>query len=318
MLPACDRRPDDAPPGSAVARPRPGSGDRPASRAAGPSWRRLLLGADEAMRELARAMVERFGASPRAPAGRLVLLPGAAGALARDADGPAARRGPDRPGARRAGREGRPADGSTDASGGSRTPSPPTCAAGSPRTPAIEQIARSAVRPPLEQLDFLRAHQADLARMRREIYPLARRLATRLTASTGRPPRPARLPAYRAGLAVHRRRAADHPHKPRRPHKPELVVLCDVSDSVASFAQFTLLLVYALREQFAKVRAFTFVDNVDEVTRFFAPGADVVEAMTRLTQEADMVAVGPHRLRPRASSGSPSGTPTRSGRRRRC
>ncbi|MFC7648765.1 VWA domain-containing protein [Streptosporangium lutulentum] len=81
-------------------------------------------------------------------------------------------------------------------------------------------------------------------------------------------------------------------NKPRRPHKPELVVLCDTSDSVASFAHFTLLLTYALREQFTKVRAFGFVDTVDEITRFFVPGADVVEAMTRLTQEADMVRFG--------------------------
>ena len=51
------------------------------------------------------------------------------------------------------------------------------------------------------------------------------------------------------------------------------MVLCDVSESVASFAHFTLLLVYALREQFSQVRAFAFIDELDEVTRFFTPGA---------------------------------------------
>ncbi|MFD0470786.1 hypothetical protein ACFQ0B_22665 [Nonomuraea thailandensis] len=45
----------------------------------------------------------------------------------------------------------------------------------------IERIARSAVRPPLDQIDFLRVTKADLARLRREVYPLARRLAARLT-----------------------------------------------------------------------------------------------------------------------------------------
>lgn len=78
-------------------------------------------------------------------------------------------------------------------------------------------------------------------------------------------------------------------HRPRRPHKPELVILCDASDSVTSFAHFTLLLTYALREQFTKVRAFAFIDSTDEITRFFEPGADVVDAMTRLAQEADLV-----------------------------
>src|SRR5690606_40275977 len=80
--------------------------------------------------------------------------------------------------------------------------------------------------------------------------------------------------------------------RPPRPHRPELVILCDTSDSVSSFAHFTLLLTYALREQFAKVRAFGFVDTVDEITRFFEPGADAVDAMTRLVNEADMVRVG--------------------------
>ena len=59
-------------------------------------------------------------------------------------------------------------------------------------------------------------------------------------------------------------------------------MLCDVSGSVANFAQFTLLLVFALREQFHKVRAFTFVDHVHEVTHHFTPGADVVEVMDDL------------------------------------
>ena len=36
-------------------------------------------------------------------------------------------------------------------------------------------------------------------------------------------------------------------HRPRRPHRSELVVLCDVSGSVANFASFTLMLVFALR-----------------------------------------------------------------------
>ena len=59
-------------------------------------------------------------------------------------------------------------------------------------------------------------------------------------------------------------------------------MLCDVSGSVANFAQFTLLLVFALRDQFTKVRAFTFIDHVHEVTHHFKPGADVVDVMTEL------------------------------------
>ncbi|MBB5774071.1 vWA domain-containing protein [Nonomuraea jabiensis] len=157
----------------------------------------------------------------------------------------------------------------------------------------IERIARSAVRPPLDQIDFLRVTKADLARLRREVHPLARRLATRLTIRQ-RKGRRGRLDfrrTVRASLQSGGVPLTTH-FRPPRPHKPELVILCDTSDSVSSFAHFTLLLTYALREQFTKVRAFGFVDTVDEITRFFVPGADVVEAMTRLTNEADMVRFG--------------------------
>jgi uncharacterized protein with von Willebrand factor type A (vWA) domain len=72
----------------------------------------------------------------------------------------------------------------------------------------------------------------------------------------------------------------DTRHKPKRPGRTDLVVLCDVSGSVANFAQFTLLLVFALREQFTRVRAFTFVDDVVEVSDHFRPGADPVDVLT--------------------------------------
>ncbi|MEU7001126.1 VWA domain-containing protein [Nonomuraea sp. NPDC046570] len=157
----------------------------------------------------------------------------------------------------------------------------------------IDRIARSSVRPPLDQLDFLRVTKADLARLRREVHPLARRLAARLTIKHrhGKRGRLDFRRTMRASLQSGGVPLTTH-FKPPRPHKPELVILCDTSDSVSSFAHFTLLLTYALREQFTKVRAFGFVDTVDEITKFFVPGADVVEAMTRLANEADMVRFG--------------------------
>ena len=68
-------------------------------------------------------------------------------------------------------------------------------------------------------------------------------------------------------------------------------MLCDVSGSVANFAQFTLLLVFALRDQFQKVRAFTFIDHVHEVTRHSRPGADVVDVMAELAASTSHAAL---------------------------
>jgi uncharacterized protein len=154
----------------------------------------------------------------------------------------------------------------------------------------VENIAKTAVKPLIEQVDFLRASRDELAELRRKVYPLARRLATRLTAKRrlGRSGRLDVRRTVRASLS-----SGGVPlttiHNPHKPHKPELVVLCDVSGSVASFAHFTVLLAFALREQFAKVRVFAFVDTCDEVTSFFEHGDDVVDALARMSREADVV-----------------------------
>jgi uncharacterized protein with von Willebrand factor type A (vWA) domain len=143
-----------------------------------------------------------------------------------------------------------------------------------------DHVARVAVRPSIDRLDFTSARKADLAEMRREIYPLARRLATRMARerhARRRGPLDFRR-TVRASVSTGGVPLTTH-HKPKRPHRIELVVLCDVSGSVASFAQFTLMLVYALHEQFGKVRAFTFVDQVHEVTDVFRPGADLGDVM---------------------------------------
>jgi uncharacterized protein with von Willebrand factor type A (vWA) domain len=153
-----------------------------------------------------------------------------------------------------------------------------------------EQISKTAVQPLAEQVDFLRASRNDMAELRRQVFPLARRLATRLTARRrlGKTGKLDFRRTVRASLGTGGVPMVTH-HKPHKPHKPELVVLCDVSGSVAGFAHFTLMLAYALREQFTKVRAFAFIDTCDEVTRFFTPGGDVADALARMSSEAELV-----------------------------
>jgi uncharacterized protein with von Willebrand factor type A (vWA) domain len=155
-----------------------------------------------------------------------------------------------------------------------------------------EHVARVAVRPTIDKVDFTSARRADLEEMRRQIYPLARRLATRLTQehhAKRRGPLDFRR-TVRASMSTGGVPLTTH-HKPKRPHRTELVVLCDVSGSVANFAQFTLLLVFALRDQFTKVRAFTFIDHVHEVTHHFRPGADVVDVMADLAASTSHAAL---------------------------
>src|SRR5690606_14813745 len=109
----------------------------------------------------------------------------------------------------------------------------------------VGRTARVTVRPPRERLDFASASRAELAALRREVYPLARKLASRLVQKQrhGRRGRLDFRRTVRASLASGGVPLTTH-HRPRRPHKPELVVLCDASDSVSAFAHFTLLLTF--------------------------------------------------------------------------
>jgi uncharacterized protein with von Willebrand factor type A (vWA) domain len=154
----------------------------------------------------------------------------------------------------------------------------------------IEQVGKHAVPPLVDQVDFLRATRDDLAALRRTVHPLARRLATRLAARRrhGRTGRLDVRRTVRASLATGGVPVVTH-HRPRRPHKPQLVVLTDVSGSAAGFAHFTLLLTTALREQFSNVRAFAFIDTCDEVTRLLGPGIELSDGVSRMAREADLV-----------------------------
>jgi uncharacterized protein with von Willebrand factor type A (vWA) domain len=119
------------------------------------------------------------------------------------------------------------------------------------------------------------------------VQPLARTLATRLAA------RRRRSRAGEIDLRKTLRKSMSTGGVPidvvlKKPHpaRPELVVLCDVSGSVAGFSHFTLLLVHALRQQFSRVRVFAFIDTTDEVTELFGPDADLAVAVQRITREA--------------------------------
>jgi uncharacterized protein with von Willebrand factor type A (vWA) domain len=55
----------------------------------------------------------------------------------------------------------------------------------------------------------------------------------------------------------------------RRPERPEVVVLCDVSDSVRNVSRMMLLFTYTLQSLFVRVRSFVFVSDIGEVTLYF-------------------------------------------------
>lgn len=147
-----------------------------------------------------------------------------------------------------------------------------------------EVVTRHAVRTTNEQVDFLSANRQQLDELKLVVRPLARRLATRLTTR--------RRSADRGRIDIRRtvRRSMSTGGVPidpawakARPSRPELVLLCDVSGSVAGFSAFTMLLVRALSDQFSKVRVLAFVNATADVTELVKEGGDLTQ---RIAQEA--------------------------------
>jgi uncharacterized protein with von Willebrand factor type A (vWA) domain len=129
----------------------------------------------------------------------------------------------------------------------------------------------------LQDRPLLRAGADELVAMRIAMRPLARHLAAKLGALR-----------RRGGSGVDMRRTirasmgyGGVPVAPvlrrRRPTKPDLVVLCDVSGSTAQFAPFTLTLLQALHGEFRRVRSFVFIDGVVEITEFMEASPGVID-----------------------------------------
>jgi uncharacterized protein with von Willebrand factor type A (vWA) domain len=159
----------------------------------------------------------------------------------------------------------------------------------------VEAMAKTLRRPLPEDVDFMHASREEMANLRKAIYPLTRKLAARLARKRrhGR-----RGPLDFRSTVRHSLSYGGVLAEPKfrnpRPHKPEIMVVADISGSVAAFARFTLHLVYAISSQFSKVRSFVFIDGLDEVTRYFEGVEDIGEAVHRVNTEADVVWVDGH------------------------
>src|SRR3954453_13859011 len=125
---------------------------------------------------------------------------------------------------------------------------------------------------PLRELDrALPSNPAqDLSQVHRTVAQLKKRLASQGREHRGRRRswqvdvrRTMRASLQTGGVPL------DLKSRPRRPRRPELYVLCDVSTSVTSASVFFLSVLHALHDQFRKLRSFVFVERISEVTDVF-------------------------------------------------
>jgi uncharacterized protein len=159
----------------------------------------------------------------------------------------------------------------------------------------VEAMSKTLRKPLPEDVDFMHASREEMLSLRKALQPLTRKLAARLARKRrhGR-----KGPLDFRNTMRHSLSYGGVPADPKfrypRPSKPELMVVADISGSVAAFARFTLHLVYAMQNQFSKVRSFVFIDGIDEVTEYFRGVEDITEAVHRVNTEADVVWVDGH------------------------
>ena len=75
-------------------------------------------------------------------------------------------------------------------------------------------------------------------------------------------------------------------YRPRRPRRPEIFVLCDVSTSVTSASTFFLSVLHALHDSFRKLRSFVFIERISEVTEVFERERDFRAASEAVSRDA--------------------------------
>jgi uncharacterized protein with von Willebrand factor type A (vWA) domain len=159
---------------------------------------------------------------------------------------------------------------------------------------AIERNERLPPSRPLAELDraLPTSPAQDLASVHRAVAQLRRRLATLGHEQRGR----------RRGAAVDLRRTMRASletggvplklkYRPRRPRRPEMYVLCDVSTSVTSASVFFLSVLHALHDSFRKLRSFVFIERISEVTDVFERERDFRAISERISREGGVADV---------------------------
>ena len=152
----------------------------------------------------------------------------------------------------------------------------------------IERNERMPPSRPLAELDraLPTSPSQDLAAVHRAVAQLKRRLATLGHEQRGR----------RRGAAVDMRKTMRASletggvplklkYRPKRPRRPEIYVLCDVSTSVTSASVFFLSVLHALHDSFRKLRSFVFIERISEVTEAFEAERDFRKLSERISRE---------------------------------
>jgi uncharacterized protein len=158
----------------------------------------------------------------------------------------------------------------------------------------IERTEKMPPSRPLAELDraLPTSPIQDLAAVHRAVAQLKRRLATlgheqrgRKRAATVDMRRTMRASLETGGVPLRLR------YRPRRPRRPEIYVLCDVSTSVTSASVFFLSVLHALHDSFRKLRSFVFIERISEITEVFERERDFRAISEQISREGGVADV---------------------------
>ncbi len=158
----------------------------------------------------------------------------------------------------------------------------------------IERTAKLPPSRPLAELDraLPTSPTQDLAAVHRAVAQLKRRLATLGHEQRGRKRaaavdmrRTMRASLETGGVPLRLR------YRPKRPRRPEIYVLCDVSTSVTSASVFFLSVLHALHDSFRKLRSFVFIERISEITEVFERERDFRAISEKISREGGVADV---------------------------
>ncbi|MBV8710874.1 MAG: VWA domain-containing protein [Solirubrobacterales bacterium] len=158
----------------------------------------------------------------------------------------------------------------------------------------IERTASLPPKRPLNELDrtLPTGPIQDLAAVHRVVAQLKRRLATQGHELKGHHRhahvdfrRTMRASLQTGGVPIALK------YRPRRPRRPEIFVLCDVSTSVTSASTFFLSVLHALHDNFRKLRSYVFIERISEVTDVLERERDFRAASEAISRDAGVADV---------------------------
>ena len=81
-------------------------------------------------------------------------------------------------------------------------------------------------------------------------------------------------------------------YKTKKIHKPNIVVVCDVSASMTKYVQFTLPLLFGLSSVVKNIESFIFATDLEKVTDYFRYGADFAQVTEKLIANSSQMGQG--------------------------